>query len=131
MNDNHKSGFFLDQFDFYFKTDQHENCYAILEQMTRIKKFHLGANYKFMKGVLNNLTTNGPLYLYENNFSDYPLLLFQIKVLRALEEKQMPQAQKAWEQLREFSTTVYLPNFQYTGDKCLFSECLKKHLLAF
>jgi hypothetical protein len=130
MNDNHKSGFLLDQFDYYFKTDQYQKCYMILEQMTRIKKFHLGANYKFMKGILNNLTTNSPLYLYENNFTDHPLLLFQIRVLKALEEKQTGEALKGWEKLREFSPLVYQPNFHYSGDKCLFGECLKKHLLA-
>lgn len=128
MSENHKTGFYLDCFDFYFKTDQYDKCYEVLKEMTRLKKLHLGINYKFMKGVLDNITANKPLYLYDQDFEEYPSMHYQMKVLKALEQKQIDEAHSYWDKLREMAPLVYLPGFQYTADKCLFSVCLKMHL---
>lgn len=127
MTDYQRIIFFHDKFDYYFKLSEYENCYKTLEEMRKTKKFHIGANFKFMKGLLDHLVSNVPLYLYEKDFKDFPILLNQVQTLKYLEEKNPGKAKNFWNFLQIISPQVYGPDFSYHGDKCLFSECLKKY----
>lgn len=127
MTDYQKTIYFLDKFDYYFKIDHFSECYKTLEEMRKNKKFHIGANYKFMKGLLDHLTLNSPLYLYEKDFKEFPILLNQVQTLKCLEENNRDRAKNFWNFLQNTSPAVYQPDFKFQGDKCLFSECLKKY----
>lgn len=127
MTDYQRIIFFHDKFDYYFKMSDYDQCYGTLEEMRKIKKFHIGANYKFMKGLLDHIVANAPLYLYEKDFKEFPILLNQLQTLKCLEERNPSKAKNFWHFLQRISPGAYGPDFAYQGDKCLFSECLKKY----
>lgn len=81
-----------------------------------------------MSVLLEHLTKNAPIYLYEQNFQEYPTLYYQVMVLKNLESGNHDQANASWNYLKQLSPKIYQDNFIYKGDKCLFSLCLAKNL---
>lgn len=128
LKDNQLLYHLISKFDFFIKVDHYQGCGEILLQLKKAKDYHFGANYKFMSTLLTHLMENKPLYIYERDFSGHPLLWNQISVIKNLEEKNLDLAKKCWDYLRATSAETYLNDFNYQGDKCLFSVCLEKNL---
>lgn len=118
----------VDKFDFYIKTDQLQRCTKLLTEMKSYRKFHLSANYNFMKLLLNHFIDSKPLYVTDSDFIEIPVLFHQIKVILNLDGGNTDEAQIHWKKLAELYPQTYATNFgNYNGDKCLFSICLDKH----
>lgn len=128
MNEYQRITFCIQQFDFAIKTDQYDVARLSLEEMKKYRKFQLSANFKFMKSLLDHLLEDATVYLYDQDFAEIPLLYFQMKVIKSLEEQNEVVAMNYWERLTELSPHIFKKDFQYAGDKCLFSMCLNKHL---
>lgn len=128
MSENQKMNFCLDQFDFYIKTENFQKASDILEELKLCTKFYLTLNFKFMKELLAHLTSNSPIYLYENDFKGHPNLYYQMLVIKNLEMNELHMAEEAWNELMLINPKVYKFDFDYSGDKCLFSLCLDKNL---
>lgn len=128
LKDNQLIYHLISKFDFFIKIDHYEGCKQVLLQIKKAKDYHIGANYKFMNSLLEHITHNRSLYVYERDFAGHPILWNQIAVIKCLEEKALDQAQKHWDYLRSISSETYAANFTYLGDKCLFSVSLEKNL---
>jgi hypothetical protein len=115
------------EFMFYSKDERFDECGRILTEMKKFRKFHLSENFNYMKKLLDHLTHDGPLYAYQEEFSGVPILFHQIKVIQALEEKNLDLARTHWNILKTLHPNMFSDNFIYIGTKCLFSICLEKH----
>jgi hypothetical protein len=116
----------IDRFDFHFKLDQYHACMNDLNDLKKHKKFYLSSNYKFMQALLNFIVDHKPLYLYPQYFMDFPILYYQVNTLLSLEASDLTQAKNYWSTLKKLSPKIYLDDFTYQGEKCLFSEALTK-----
>lgn len=128
MTERQNIAFLVDRFDLAMKVEDFTEAGSLLEMMKKYRKFNYSANFKFMRGLLDHLVSSKPVYLYDQQFADYPLLFNQMKVIKSLEEQDLDRAHEAWKWLSQFSSTVYANDFTYKGDQCLFSLCLQKHL---
>lgn len=128
MNEGQIICFYIDCFDAHIKRDEFTKAKEVIEAIKKHRKFLISANFKFMQSLLQHLTDDKPLYLYDKDFVGFPNLYHQIKVILHLESKEPELALKHWKQLQSTSADTYKDNFNYEGDKCLFSLCLKKNL---
>lgn len=119
--------YLIDKFMFYIQIEKFEFAMSTLEEMKKNRKFSLSENYQFMKLLLNNLVSGSVIYAYDADFKDAPVLLHQIRVIQALEARDNEQAKYFWDKLTHEFPGLYLDNFKYNGEKCLFSLCLDKH----
>lgn len=117
----------VDKFDYLIKQEKFTAAEKCLNQMKNYRKFHLSENYNFMKNLLAHLTTSSPLWITDSDYQSIPMLFHQIKCIQKLEQDNTEEALEHWNQLNTISSHTYLDNFQYKGDKCLFSLCLDKH----
>lgn len=115
------------EFMFYVKQEDFVMCEQLLLEMKNFRKYNLTENYKFMKKMLHHLTDGGPIYAYQSDFQNTPILYHQIKVIQSLEEKNLELANTHWAALAYTCSNTYQKNFHYAGGKCLFSLCLAKH----
>lgn len=115
------------EFMFYIKLENFELAKATLTSMKAHRKFQLSENYNFMKKLLDHYMENAPIYAYDEDFKKTPMLLYQLKVIQALESRELDEAQKYWNELQNIMPSVYVNNFEYKDTKCLFSLCLEKH----
>lgn len=115
------------EFMFYVKLEELDKARATLVSMKSYRKFHLSENYNFMKKLLDHLTDNSPIYAYDQDFQDIPMLYHQLKVIQSLEAQELSEAQLHWDKLHALMPEVYLDNFEYKDTQCLFSLCLNKH----
>lgn len=115
------------EFMFFVKQENFEKCSNVLTEMKKFRKFHLTENYNFMKKMLQHLIHGGPIYAYEEEFHEVPILFHQIKVIQSLEEKNINLAKTHWEFLKSSDSQIYQDHFIYGGTKSLFSLCLEKN----
>lgn len=115
------------EFIFFTRNDRFDKSRVVLNQMKLHRKFNLSENYNFMKIMLDHLTLNAPIYAYDTDFKNIPVLFYQLKVIQALEANDLSEAQKFWDILQKEFPAIYLENFKYVGHKCLFSHGLDKH----
>ena len=127
MNEAQKAEHLVTQFVFYIRQDNLKQCHVIHQKMKSIRNFTNGVNYEFIQLLLNHLTHDKPIYIRHGVFDAHPTLNHQIKCLASMEANDMAQAKKHWSELAKISPDVYKAEFNYQGDKCLFSLCLKKH----
>ena len=120
--------FYIDKFTFFIQIENFNQAGQILGEMKKHRKFNLNENYNYMKKLLDHIVKDLPIYAYEDEFENTPVLLHQIKVIQGLEEKKLEVAKHHWDLLQATSPKVYSENFQYAGPKCLFSICLNKNL---
>jgi hypothetical protein len=120
--------FCIDKFSYLIQTEKFHEAYQVLGEMKKYRKFNLNENYNFMKKLLDHIVKDLPIYAYEEEFEKIPLLLNQIKLIQALEEKKIDEAKYFWKLLGATSPETYGDNFHYAGTKCLFSICLTKNL---
>jgi len=120
--------FLITKFVAHFKLHQHEKCGEVLKEYNSSKGFISSANYNFMKKMLDHFVNDTPLYAYEKHFRDAPELKYQTNVIKHLSCAENDLAQNYWEKLQIINPSLYKETFQFTGDYCLFSACLNKHL---
>ncbi len=119
--------FLIDKFKFYIAQKDFSNCESTLNEMKNYRKFHLSANYNFMKNLLNHLTDNKPLWITDSDYQEMPLLFHQIKCIQKLEQHNEVEAKSHWQELMKIDGQNCEENFKYVGDECLFSMCLGKY----
>lgn len=117
----------VDKFTHYIQTEEFEECQLVLGKMKKHRRHNLSANYNYMKSLLNHITSNAPLYLYDKDFESYTLLYFQLKVVKCLSEKDEEGARKFWSELHGLNPEVFKTFMDYGGEKSLFSLCLAKY----
>lgn len=117
----------IDKFVYYLKINDFNKCESTIKEMTKSRLFYSSENYNFIKTLFNHFYHNNPIYLYEQDFKETPLLLYQLKFLKALEGNNKEAAILEWQKLSEISPNIYCENLNYKGDKCLFSLCLEKY----
>ena len=118
------------EFIFHIKIEDFDSAKMVLAQMKHHRKFMVSENFHFMNKLLNHLQTDDTLYIYEREFPSPESVLFrQIKVIEALHAQELDEASKHWCFLQEkYGKTSYRDDFKWSGEKCLFSLCLEKHL---
>lgn len=126
MSEAQRTGLLLDQFVFYLRQDDFEQCEAILQKIKERRKFKLTANYQFMFKLLKFVAHGGSIYLYPKDYKEIPMLFHQVNVLLSLERGDLSAAQEHWKYLRKQSPAIYGKNLVYSGDKCLFSMALAR-----
>jgi hypothetical protein len=118
----------IDEFEFYLKQDHYDDCFATLEEMKNHRNYNLKENYNFMKKLLLHLTKGSPLYSSQDEFEHFPILKYEFKIIQALSSGQKNAAVEAWKKLETLYPSLFAADFNYLGDKCLFSLCINKHL---
>ncbi len=117
----------INRYMFYAKLEDFNGCESALQNMKRIRKFQASANFIYMRSFLDHLHKNKPIYVYQSDFDGHPFLFYQIKVVQSLEAADLKEAHKYWEFLMELAPHTYKHNFEYFGDKCVFSLALDKY----
>lgn len=116
------------QFLFYVKLEDFTACEKTMEEMKKQRKYELSSNFTFMRLMLDHYLHEKPMYVYQQEFKDQPISFYQLKVIQCLEEQSPEEALGFWKKLQMSAPDIYLPDFSYKGDKCIFSLCLDKHL---
>jgi hypothetical protein len=109
------------------KLELFEDCYKTLDKYKACPAQGVKANYQFMKTLLDHLQFSKPLYVYANDFSEFPELFQQLEVIKNLSLGNMTEARKYWHLLQRHNPQLYSENFKFTGDKCLFSISLERY----
>ena len=117
----------VNEFSFHVILSDLKSASDILGKLKTYRNYQLTENYNFMKKMLDHLIDGSPLYVYDHQFQEVPVLLHQLKVIQSLEEKNEILARTHWEKLKEISPKTYGDTFEYRGAQCLFSLGLKKH----
>ena len=118
----------VNKFIFVVMLNELKEANEVLAELKQFRNYQLTENYNFMKKMLDHLIDGSPLYVYDHQFQDVPVLLHQLKVIQCLEEKNTDLALAHWEKLKTISPKTYGKAFEYHGTTCLFSLGLKKHL---
>lgn len=116
------------QFLFYVKLEDFAACEKTMLEMKKQRKYELSSNFTFMRLMLDHYLHQKPLYVYQQEFRDQMASFYQLKVIQCFEEHNRDEAAIYWNKLRISEPDIYRPDFHYTGDKCIFSLCLQKHL---
>lgn len=117
----------VDTFAFYVMIGDLHAADEVLASLKSHRNYQLTENYNFMRKMLDHLISDTPLYIYDHQFQDIPILLHQLKVIQCLEAKNTNEALHHWDQLRAYAPQTYRQAFEYQGPVCLFSLGLKKH----
>lgn len=120
--------FLIDKFDIQLCLRQYDECKETLQFMKTFRKFRSSANYNFMNSLLEHLADDSPLYVYSQEYKDYPVLHDQMMIIKNLQEDLWDEAESLWNKLEAAFPHLYGKNFSYQGAECIFSLCLKKHL---
>ncbi len=123
-----KMNFYIDKFDLGLRLEDYDMSRQCLEDMKQIRKFRLSANFKYMKSLLENFVQEAPMYVYEQDFIDHPILHHQLMVIKHLEEDNTEEAQKYWQKLETMNPEIYKEKFSYQGQLCIFGLCLDRYL---
>lgn len=121
------AGFLLIEFMLSLSENDPDKCYEILQNYKNVKGVSVKANYAFMKSLMDHLYLDAPLYVYKKDFADFPELCDQLEFIKALSRKDTETMSFYWENLRKHNKDLYLENYDYNGDLCLFSLVMKKH----
>jgi len=127
LTENDQISLLVSEFKFNVKKDDWSKCNSVLTEMKKFRKFQLKGNFKFMKLLLDHLTKGSPIYSYDKDLKDTPLLFHQLKVIQHLEAGEMKKAENHWLELEAITPEIYGSNFRYHGSKTIFSACIDKH----
>jgi tetratricopeptide (TPR) repeat protein len=122
-----KLSFLISKFIFLVNINNMNQAMHTLEKLKKFRAFKLSSNYIFMKTLIDQLVDDKPIYLYEYQFKDGPLLFKQVQVIKYLSEGDITLAKETWRQLAEMNPKHYQDKFCYLGEKGLFSRCLLKY----
>lgn len=78
--------------------------------------------------LLNHLTKGTKVYLYKTDFKDSIYHYHQLKAIRELELKNVADAKRHWFELQKISPLKYGDDFNFKGEKELFSIALQRQL---
>lgn len=123
----YESAFLLISFSISLKANQLDDCFKILELYKDADGFAVKANYAYMKALLNHLAHDAPLYVYDQDFINFPELHHQIEIIRAYSRGDFERIKKFWNILQKHNPLVYCDQFQFKGEICLFSILLDKY----
>lgn len=115
-------------FMFWIKKEEFKKAQKTLERIKSYRMFRSTANYNFMKVLLDHLMTKKPIYINLERFQDSEYLFSQVKVIEALERNEYEEASRFWARLSDMDPQRHGKNFEYHGQKGLFSLCLDLHL---
>lgn len=118
----------VSEFMFYIKQDEFDLAQDVLMQMKKHRKFHLSENFNFMKRLMDHHRLGMPIYAYDREFKNIPLLFHQLKVIQAFESQEKETAQFHWQELQKIAPEIHGPDFVFKGGKGLFAICLEKYL---
>lgn len=120
----------INEFIFYIKIEDLDKAESVITEMKNYRKFTLSENYNFMKVLLAYLRNDTTIYAYDDMFaSPTSTLLYMIRVIEKLQVNDKDGALVFWEKLKiQHSESLYGDNFQWKGEKCLFSLCIEKNL---
>lgn len=120
-----KLNFLIDTFHRALYLEDFKQCYETLDKLKRMKKYYSPENYKFMSKTLALIESNAPLYYQPEDFQNVPYLQEQINCLRSLQEGNIDKAHKHWDILSHNMENVFLENFNFQGDECLFKMAIE------
>lgn len=118
----------VNEFMFHVMLKDLNEANSVLAKMKQFRNYQLSENYNFMKKMIDHLIDGTPLYVYDHQFQEVPVLLHQLKVIQCLEEKNIDSALSHWEKLKDIAPKTYGKAFEYHGTTCLFSLGLEKHV---
>lgn len=107
--------------------EQFSYCHKILEKYKKASGFTVKANYKFMKLLLDHISTDSSMYVYKKDFKDSSELFDQLMVIKSLSEGDLNEAKVFWKNLKKHNNKLYTKDFQYNGVKNIFSIALEKY----
>ncbi len=122
-----KPYFLVQIFMLQVKLDLLEDCYITLGKYKACSTPGVKANYQFMKSLLDHLVHAKPLYVYATDYHEFPELFQQLEVIKQLSVGNITEASKKWYLLQKHNPVLYRDNFQFIGDKCLFSISLQRY----
>jgi len=107
--------------------NQLDICDGALNELKDQKKYALTQNFNYMKILLNHLRDHAPVYIQEQDFKDYPTLLLELKLIRALDQAKISELPQLWKDLQRINPQSFLDGYQYAGYRSVFSRCLELH----
>lgn len=121
-----------DRMEFYFmlqicalvKLEQYQECYHVLQKCQRTKGFRQGANYKYIKSILDFLTLKKSIYAYPKDFEGAMNLYHELMVIKSLESGDTNALHDSWQILAKMNEDLYQKDLHYNGDITLFSKAL-------
>lgn len=125
MNEHKRMAYLYDLFELHLFKDDFISAQKALDRIKLFKKYKNPVHTKYMQNVLRFLQHGTPLYLYEREFSEYPLLLNQLLCLQGLERGDEELSLKAWNNLRQLDPQSTKTPYDYSGPANLFSRALK------
>ena len=126
LNEHQRISYFYDLFELYLFLDDFKRAESALGRIKRFKKYKNSVHTKYMQGLISFLLEAAPIYLYEKDFADYPLLLNQLICLKSLECGDHHSALKSWNILKELEPSLIKEPFVYLGPPNLFNKALIK-----
>jgi hypothetical protein len=114
-------------FNLYAADLNFKKCSEILNEYKKISGCLVKANYLYMKILLEHITQDTPLYIYNKDFKGFPELFNQLKVINYLKSGDIEGAKKHWDFLQKHNKFLYSNNFNYLGEKTLFYQSLEKN----
>jgi hypothetical protein len=126
MSESTVSCYLISKFVYQIKRDRFSDAWTTLDEMKEYRSYRMSANFKFMKTLLGFITQDSSLYVYEKDYKECMFLFYQLAVIQGLQEGDLGKAQHYWDILQNLQPELYLANFQFSGEKCLFSLSLEK-----
>ncbi len=127
LKDHTQALFYLDIWDYGIIFKRYDLCQHALAKMKSQKNYVLAQHYNYMKVLLMHLLEDKPVYIVQSDFNDYPDLLEQLKLIRALECNQISEAVSLWDILHQKKPFVFGMNYECLGQKTILSRCIDKH----
>jgi hypothetical protein len=119
-----KPSFLILYFSAAFKSRNYSRCYEILDEYKALNGFTVKLNYLYMKCLLDHITAQKPLYVYESDYKDFPEMHHQLEVIKSLSVGDVERAGSFWSLLQKHNPSIYKKDFTYAGDYSLFSCAL-------
>lgn len=119
--------YYFNVWDFALVKKDVKLCEKVLEQIQDQRVYSSTQNYNYMKLLLNHYFYDKPVFINEQIYRNFPKLLAELKLIRALETNKMSEAQGQWKQLERFNPFCFKPDFKFVGHTTILSLCLKKH----
>lgn len=129
LNEHQTISYLYDLFDLHLIEDNFEQCSEALDRIKRYKKFKNSTHVKYMQSMIGFIKDDAPIYLYEQNFQMYPMLLNQVLCIKALETGDEAAALQAWSKLHKIAPESFRVPFEFHGSPTLFSKALNKFKL--
>ncbi len=123
-----KLNFLHDDFQKALLEKNYPQCHEVLNKLKTLKKYYSPENFKFMSKILASIEFKAPIYYQKEDFKRMPFLEEQIECLRSIEEGNIRKAQNHWHNLSIKMQNVFLKDFHFNGDDCLFKIALQRLL---